>query len=213
MFVFLSACAHNSNIPDKNSSNYYKVKTGETLESIAVTLDVPYDLLRRSNIWLDPARIKADMKLMLPSDSDVQRYQAEIHYARQQQENILGHIWPLKNISVSSPYGPRNGRMHKGIDLRAPHGTPIFATANGTVTFSGVNGGYGKLVVIDHGHGIHTAYAHNTQNLVNKGQAVIQGETIAKVGMSGKASGNHVHYELRTNGKAINPSQAVQAGL
>ena len=211
--LFISGCAHQSPAYQITTKKVYKVKSGESLQSIASTLNIPYEVLRRSNPWLDPVRIKPEMKLVIPSDAAITQFQSALNYSTRQQENMLGHIWPLRKVSVSSPYGPRNGRMHKGIDLRARHGTPIYTTDDGVVLFSGVKGSYGKLVVIDHGHDIHTVYAHNSQNLVRKGQRVVQGETIAKVGRTGKATGNHVHYELRRGGKAVNPIQTVQAGL
>ena len=211
--IFISACVQQTPSYQYTTQSYYKVKFGESMQSIASSLNIPYELLTRTNPWLDPARIKPEMKLVIPSDAVVSQYQSELNNFTRQQENMHGHIWPLKKISVSSPYGPRNGRMHKGIDLRAPRGTPIFTTDDGVVIFSGVKGGYGKLVVIDHGYDIHTVYAHNSQNLVRKGQRVKQGETIAKVGRTGKATGHHVHYEFRRDGKAVNPTHTIQAGL
>ena len=213
ILIFISACAHQSPSYQNTTQNVYKVKLGESMQSIANSLNIPYELLTRSNPWLDPVRIKPEMKLVIPSDAVVSQHQSELNYSSRQAENMHGHIWPLKKISVSSPYGTRNGRMHKGIDLRAPRGTPILTTDDGVVIFSGVKGGYGKLVVIDHGYDIHTVYAHNSQNLVRKGQRVKQGETIAKVGRTGKATGHHVHYEFRRDGKAVNPTHTIQAGL
>lgn len=213
IFLFLGACAHSPSNTNAVSENYYLVKPDESMNSIALALNVPYELLRRSNPWLIPERIKPNMKLLLPSEASVRKYLAAQQRAQQQMINLNGHIWPLRKISVSSHFGPRNGRQHKGIDLRASRGTPIHATADGEVIFSGTKGAYGKLVVIDHGQGIHTAYAHNASNSVSKGQRVTQGEVIAKVGRTGKATGNHVHYEIRRNGKAVNPSKHLHASL
>ena len=114
-------------------------------------------------------------------------------------------IWPLTNIDVSSAYGMRHGRLHTGIDLRAPAGTAIKVSATGRVKFVGYKNGYGHIVVIDHGQGIETAYGHNRRNLVDEGQRVYQGQTIATVGKSGNATGYHVHFEIRHRGKALNP--------
>ena len=213
LILFLGACAHSPSSSNTAVENYYLVKPDESMNSIALALNVPYELLRHSNPWLIPERIKPNMKLLLPSDQSVRKYQTAQQRAQQQMVNLNGHIWPLRKISVSSPFGPRSGRMHKGIDLRASRGTPIHATDDGVVVFSGTKGSYGKLVVIDHGQGIHTAYAHNASNSVSKGQRVTQGEVIAKVGRTGKATGNHVHYEIRRNGKAVNPSRHLNAGL
>lgn len=96
-------------------------------------------------------------------------------------------------------------KRHTGIDYGAPHGTPIFATAGGTVEFAGWRGGYGKMVIIRHPNGYKTYYGHCSRLLVKKGAIVQQGQTIARVGRTGKATGPHVHYEIRINGNPINP--------
>ena len=96
-------------------------------------------------------------------------------------------------------------KRHTGIDYSAAHGTPIFATAGGTVEFAGWRGGYGKLVIIRHPNGYQTYYGHCSRLLVKKGVYVKQGQTIARVGRTGRATGPHVHYEVRINGKPVNP--------
>lgn len=107
---------------------------------------------------------------------------------------------------LTSGFGPRWGTRHKGIDLAAPYGTTVRASDGGTVTFAGWNsGGYGNLVIIDHGNGFITYYGHNSQVTVNPGQKVAQGEAIAKVGSTGDSTGNHVHFEIRKNGVNTNP--------
>ena len=97
-------------------------------------------------------------------------------------------------------------KRHTGIDYSAAHGTPIFATAGGTVEFAGWRGGYGKIVVIRHPNGYKTYYGHCSRLLVKKGTYVKQGQTIARVGRTGQATGPHVHYEIRINGKPVNPN-------
>ena len=104
-----------------------------------------------------------------------------------------------------SPWGGGGGQMHNGIDISAPSGTPILATGGGTVTFSGWQGAYGHKVIIDHGFGIRTVYAHNSRNLVSVGQVVERGDHIANVGSTGNSTGPHVHYEVLVNGTAVNP--------
>lgn len=96
-------------------------------------------------------------------------------------------------------------KRHTGIDYSAAHGTPIFATAGGKVEYAGWRGGYGKLVVIRHPNGYKTYYGHCSRLLVKKGAYVKQGQTIARVGQTGQATGPHVHYEIRINGKPVNP--------
>jgi len=97
-------------------------------------------------------------------------------------------------------------KRHTGIDYSAAYGTPIHATASGTVAFAGWREGYGKLVIVRHPNGYSTYYGHCSRLLVKKGTYVKQGQTIAEVGQTGKATGPHVHYEVRINGKPVNPS-------
>ncbi len=115
-----------------------------------------------------------------------------------------GLIWPLDGV-VTSGFGTRWGRMHEGIDIATSTGAPIWAAAAGTVIHAGWLGGYGNLVVLDHGNGLATAYAHCSAILVGIGQTVIQGETIALVGSTGHSTGPHLHFEVRVNGVAVDP--------
>jgi Peptidase family M23 len=104
-------------------------------------------------------------------------------------------------------------RPHEGIDIAAPVGTPIRATANGVVTFVGWDGEYGLLVEIDHGHGFSTRYAHASRIVVKEGQYVSRGQKIAEVGETGLAVGPHVHYEVRVNGVPQDPEHYILAGF
>jgi murein DD-endopeptidase MepM/ murein hydrolase activator NlpD len=115
-----------------------------------------------------------------------------------------GFIWPV-NAPITSPFGWRWGRMHEGIDLGAAYGTPITAAAAGVVIYAGWEGGYGNLVVIDHGGGLATAYGHQSRIAVSTGQSVSQGETIGYVGSTGHSTGPHLHFEVRVNGEAVDP--------
>ncbi|MBW4488046.1 MAG: M23 family metallopeptidase [Trichocoleus desertorum ATA4-8-CV12] len=117
-----------------------------------------------------------------------------------------GYIWPVKGV-VTSGFGPRWGRMHNGIDIAGPVGTPIQAAAAGVVISSGWNeGGYGNLVKIQHPNGSVTLYAHNQKNLVRSGQQVQQGQIIAELGSTGNSTGPHCHFEIRPQGQtAVNP--------
>ncbi|MEP7224027.1 MAG: M23 family metallopeptidase, partial [Actinomycetota bacterium] len=118
--------------------------------------------------------------------------------------SAAGLIWPVDGVVVSG-FGLRWGRMHEGIDIAASSGTPIRAAAAGTVIHAGWLGGYGNLVVIDHGNGLATAYAHASSILVGVGQQVAQGETVSLVGSTGHSSGPHLHFEVRINGVAVDP--------
>ena len=117
-----------------------------------------------------------------------------------------GYMWPTKGV-LTSGYGMRWGRMHKGIDIAAPIGTPIFAAASGVVVTAGWNsGGYGNLVEIQHPDGSLTLYAHNNRILVRSGQEVVQGEQISEMGSTGYSTGPHLHFEVHPTGRgAVNP--------
>ena len=115
-----------------------------------------------------------------------------------------GFIWPV-NGPVVSGFGMRWGRMHEGIDIGVGYGTPIHAAASGTVITAGWEGGYGNLIVIDHGGGIATAYGHQSSFAVGYGAHVEQGQTIGYVGCTGHCFGPHVHFEVRVNGAAVDP--------
>jgi len=112
--------------------------------------------------------------------------------------------WPVSG-PVTSGFGPRWGRMHEGIDIAVPVGTPVRAAAAGTVIYAGWLGGYGNLVVVDHGGGLSTAYAHNSSFAASVGQSVAAGQVVSYSGNTGNSSGPHVHFEVRVNGTAVDP--------
>ncbi|MEQ9365270.1 MAG: M23 family metallopeptidase [Leptospirales bacterium] len=121
-------------------------------------------------------------------------------------ERAAAFGWPVSAVLVSSGFGPRWGDEHKGLDLVAKTGTPIMASAAGVVVFAGYEPrGYGNLIVIEHDESTRTVYAHNRRNLVQKGQRVKQGQTIAFMGRTGLAFGTHLHFEYRVRGEALNP--------
>lgn len=125
---------------------------------------------------------------------------------------------PAPGHGVSSSFGVRRDpligmpAMHAGLDFRAPPGTPALATAPGTVTKAGWNGGYGRMVEIDHGHGFSTRYAHLSKIRVKVGQKLSTGDTVGDVGSSGRSTGPHLHYEIRRDGDAIDPLRFLKAG-
>lgn len=128
-------------------------------------------------------------------------------------ERKLDHTpskWPV-TTSIASWFGRRfhpvlkKAKDHEGVDLVAPYGTKIRAAADGTVSFAGWEGGYGYLVKINHGYGYETRYGHNSKNLVYVGQTVRKGQVICISGRSGVVTGPHLHYEVRINGKPVNP--------
>ncbi|HEU4695914.1 MAG TPA: M23 family metallopeptidase [Sphingomicrobium sp.] len=120
---------------------------------------------------------------------------------------------PVKaDVTFTSGFGVRSdpfhfsAAMHPGIDLAGSYGTPIYATADGTVVRAGWNsGGYGNLVELDHGRGITTRYGHMSAILVHAGDHVVRGQQIGRMGSTGRSTGNHLHYEVRIDGRAVNP--------
>jgi murein DD-endopeptidase MepM/ murein hydrolase activator NlpD len=114
-----------------------------------------------------------------------------------------GLAWPVSGPVVSG-FGPRWGRMHEGIDIAVPNGTAVHAAAAGTIIYAGGMGGYGNIVVIDHGNGLATAYAHLSAIWVGGG-SVTQGQSIAASGCTGHCLGPHLHFEVRVNGGAVDP--------
>jgi murein DD-endopeptidase MepM/ murein hydrolase activator NlpD len=114
-----------------------------------------------------------------------------------------GLIWPVSGV-LTSGFGPRWGRMHEGIDISAPTGTSVRAAAGGTVIYAGSMSGYGSIVVIDHGGGLSTAYAHLSAIWVGGG-SVSQGQGIGAVGCTGHCTGPHLHFEVRVNGSPVDP--------
>ena len=113
-------------------------------------------------------------------------------------------VLPLRGV-LSSPFGPRWGGFHPGIDIAAPTGDPIRAAGAGTVVFATWDGGYGQVVRIDHPDGVRTVYAHLSRILVNEGDAVAAGQTIGLVGSTGFSTGPHLHFEVRLGGSAVDP--------
>lgn len=118
---------------------------------------------------------------------------------------------PVANLNFSSFYGVRSdpfrgtAAMHAGVDIPGPVGTPIYATADGIVGRTGWVGGYGNLVELEHGRGLETRYGHLSKILVAQGQRVKRGDVIALMGSTGRSTGSHLHYEVRMDGRAVNP--------
>lgn len=165
---------------------------------------VPVTLSTRGGASL-PDRETARANEILASLSDIDRY-------RRAAESLpLDRPVHAANRRTS-PFGKRWGRMHEGVDFAAGTGTPILATADGTITHAGWASGYGKLVKIRHANGFETRYGHLSSLDVNVGQKVSRGERLGGMGSTGRSTGTHVHYEVRRNGAALNPQTFMDAG-
>lgn len=178
-----------------------KVSQGDTLWDISRRYGVPMAEIAQVNN-LDVSQVlKVGTTLVLPGAS--LRTVPVV-------SRSSGFKWPIQG-SLTSSYGwrihPMTGQQafHDGLDIAAGSGTPIGAAAGGTVKYAGWLGGYGRLVIIDHGDGLETRYAHMSSINVSKGQVVSAGHTIGYVGQTGDATGPHVHFEIRKNGRTLNP--------
>jgi len=135
-------------------------------------------------------------------------------------EKQLAHLESVPNLRpalgrLTSGFGfrispiSRRREFHKGIDIANKSNSDIYSSAGGVVTFSGYNGSYGRMIMISHGNGYTTVYAHNSKNLVSVGDKVDKGDTIAKIGSTGRSTGPHLHFEIRLDGKPINPNNIL----
>jgi len=128
-------------------------------------------------------------------------------------------VWPVRSGYVSSGFGRRihpilkKSHFHSGIDFAGKMGAPIFAAADGVVIYSGWRSGYGRTVEIRHQDSLVTRYAHNQKNLVKQGERVAKGQKIAKLGSSGRSTGPHVHFEVRRDGKAVDPLDYIAVSM
>jgi murein DD-endopeptidase MepM/ murein hydrolase activator NlpD len=183
---------------------YHIVKKGENLYRIASRYNLSiYELKRYNN--LSSNKIKVGQKLFLrPVKGSLEKYtRAKIQSADLKKYNL---IWPVKG-TITSPFGMRNGKPHKGLDISAPVGTPIRSVLNGEVAYTGWQRGYGNVIILKHDHSLMTVYAHNDENLVVKGNNVKKGEKIATIGLTGNTTGPHLHFEVRLDGRAMDPEK------
>lgn len=139
-----------------------------------------------------------------------------IYQQRQQEHRLALSGTPTQGGVITSPFGyrtdPRNGRrqLHNGVDYSGEPGSAVLALADGVVTYSGKNGGYGNLVELEHADGYRSRYAHNEFNLVRVGRYVSKGQAIATMGSTGRSTGTHVHVEVRHHAKAVDPQLFIR---
>jgi murein DD-endopeptidase MepM/ murein hydrolase activator NlpD len=187
--------------PDPNStmgaggeSQFVRLKTNESPKALSEKLD----------------KISAEATRQEQSLQEMQAY-------FQDQKSLLAttpSVWPVRGW-VTSDFGPRldpytsDRVMHAGLDIAGPHGKEVIAPSDGTVVFAGLEGGYGNVLVIDHGYGIKTRYGHLAALKVKAGEKVKRGGVIAALGNTGRSTGPHLHYEVRVNGIAQNPRKFI----
>lgn len=138
-------------------------------------------------------------------DGDSELYHPDDKPTERTGETSIAFSWPAAGV-LTSRYGRRWGRMHKGIDIAGPIGTPINSAASGIVVFAGWSDSYGNLVEVKHNDGTTTRYGHNSRLLVSVGQTVAQGQQVSEMGSTGRSTGSHLHFEIRPGGgDAVNP--------
>jgi len=201
---------------------YHRVQKGETLYSIARTYKVSEKTIQEANYLRDVTRIYEGQKLYIPGAQKERRVAVGSKNETKKKETpkkapdrrvaSTGQqgkkpllIWPVDGVVVSG-FGFRSGGMHNGLDIAAPEGAPIHAALGGVVIYSdGKQRGYGNMVIIEHPYDLITVYAHNKENLVHEGETVKQGQLIGRVGKTGRASGYHVHFEVRYRRQPADP--------
>jgi lipoprotein NlpD len=197
-------------VPDAEAVGvFHQVHKGETLISICKAYKTDLQEVAEMNGIEDSDSIQVGQKIFIP---DVKKsLRPPVSDPGKSAKAIIKKwkgqfIWPVEKGVLTSKYGIRGGRRHDGIDVAAPEGTAVLAAADGKVLYSGdQQRGYGNLVIIRHKDDMITVYAHNKVNLVKEGQAVKQGQVIAQVGTTGRATGPHVHFEIRKRTKPRNP--------
>jgi murein DD-endopeptidase MepM/ murein hydrolase activator NlpD len=179
----------------------YVVKRKDTLFSIAKAHGTTVDDIKARNN-LSSYDISVGQKLWLTGTPPADQASGSTSKVR------TDCIMPT-NGRVTSEFGMRRGRPHKGIDIANKSGTPIYAVLDGVVVYSGTQRGYGNVVLIEHPNFVMTVYAHNEKNLVNVGDHVSQGQQIARMGSTGNSTGPHLHFEYRVKGTALNPRKVL----
>lgn len=207
-------------IPKKG---YHLVKPKESIQRIAKMYGLSvFDILDYNN--LNSYKLEPGMKIKLlagatePVEVSKQPAKTDKPAMKQSGKPIPTHptiakpksklALPLQG-TVTSEFGVRNGRPHKGIDIASDKGNPIYAALKGKVVYSGSQRGYGNVIILEHDDYIMTVYAHNEANLVRLNETISKGQPIATVGQTGTASGPHLHFEYRVKGKAIDPREVL----
>ncbi len=198
--------------PIETKGVYHIVERHQTLYRICKTYGVDINEVARINGIVDPSRIQVGQKIFIPRAKKVLRvevYIDDVVMESSEKEKVayrkLDFIWPVEG-RLGDIFDETENKRHMGIDISSPMGTPIKASSGGRVIYSGNTiKGYGNLIILRHSEEYVTIYAHNQVNLVEEGEWVEKGQVIGKVGQSGRASGPHLHFEIRRNNKPVNP--------
>jgi murein DD-endopeptidase MepM/ murein hydrolase activator NlpD len=193
---------------------YHEVEAGESLDTIANRYQVPVAELKKYNQELLSEGIRPGEKLYIPFEESplwnvdgLSDEPGEKKHPRNVASDVpaANFSWPVHG-RISSVFGPRRRRMHEGLDIAAPRGTPVRAARSGHVIYATSRiSGYGKMVIIRHVDTYSTVYAHLSKIRVKKGQFVSRGEVLGLVGKTGHATGNHLHFEVRNQRVPVDP--------
>ena len=203
---------------------YHLVKPRELIYRISKMYDVGIlDIVEFNNlntlslhagqkIWLEVGHLKVPIEEIIEKE-ELKKIQEDLSSETAEKipdKSVFDKdLFLLVNGIVNSEFGMRDGRQHKGIDISAPIGEPIYAAMDGKVAFVGTQKGYGNVVILEHEDYVMTIYAHNETNLVRLGEKVKKGQPIATLGDTGTSTGPHLHFEYRNKGKAINPREVL----
>lgn len=184
----------------------HRLKAGECMWEIARMYQVSLNQLIAANTQIkDPSLLRVGEMIKIPSHSGL-----TAAAMAQPSRGFRGlFAWPVFG-KITSGYGWRKSEFHHGLDIACPVGTPIRAAQAGVVVFSGTKSVYGKTVIIRHTNGMETLYAHNSKNMVKVGQQVKKGQVIALVGVTGRTTGPHLHFQVNYNGGTLNPSEYLR---
>lgn len=188
------------------SGQFIRMKSSDTIDSLSKEFNVPKEKIEASNIG---RKLGPGEWVFIPLKGGLLNKEFDSHPFDPKTYLKSGEfLWPVPSSnSISSGFGQRWGRAHEGIDIPARVGSHIVAAAEGIVVYSGSEiGGYGNITVIAHKNGFFSVYAHAKSNFTQPGQRVYRGQVISQIGMTGRTTGPHLHFEIRKNGEAIDPA-------
>lgn len=188
-------------------SRVYSIRTGDTLWDIASRYNTSVETLLAANSGKNPRNLKIGDKIVIPDSKST--LVASSSPSRSLSYNAGMFLWPVMGV-ITSGYGWRSSGFHHGIDIAQKVGSPIKAALAGKVTYTGYKPVYGNTVVIKHVDGRETTYAHAQKILVKTNQYVAGGQTIATVGLSGRTTGPHLHFEVKIDGKNVDPRKYLR---
>lgn len=185
----------------------HRVRSGDSLWKIADMYQVSVGQLVKTNKTIkNPDQLRIGQTINIPAQSNMRNAVAKEYPSR---GTVRKYLWPVLG-TISSKYGWRKSGFHHGLDIACPINTPIKAVQAGKVVKVAVQPIFGRLVLLEHSDGTRTLYAHARKILVHKGQRVKKGQVIARVGMSGRTTGPHLHFQVFRSGKTVNPLRVLK---